>query len=309
MSTGQRLPIKIHLPAEFLDGEIRNGYRVEPKLKKIWAVELDLFNELSRVCRKHDIKFQVFAGTLLGAIRHDGFIPWDDDFDVCMDRVNYRRLCKVAAHEFSSPYFFQTAFTDRRYFLPYARLRNSNTTAAVTGVSGIDYNSGIYIDIHVLDGSPRSSLLLSLQEAAVRLMGWVVLDRLGVVDVVVRKKTAKIVRAVFSFFRYETLIAIYDFICRVSGCFCKQVAILGSGIDFLRRYRMNRADLRKTVVHRYELYEVPVPEDYHSVLSGIYGDYMKFPPPEERGKWHEGKIHFEPDIPYKEYFARMGKGK
>ncbi len=83
------LPIKLALLENFLNKEIRCGYEVSEKLKKIWAVELDLLAEFDRVCVKHGIKYQVFAGTLLGAVRHKGFIRWDDIINApCDQRKN-----------------------------------------------------------------------------------------------------------------------------------------------------------------------------------------------------------------------------
>lgn len=70
----------------FLEPEIRNEYYVNTRQKKIWAVQLDLFNQFDTVCKQNDIKYFAFWGTLLGTIRHKGFIPWDDDFDVAMTR-------------------------------------------------------------------------------------------------------------------------------------------------------------------------------------------------------------------------------
>ena len=122
------LPIKIALPEGFLEEEVRCGYTVSVEMKKLWAVELDLLAEFDRVCRKHGLTYFVDSGTLLGAVRHKGFIPWDDDIDVAMFREDYRKLPRIAAQEFQHPYFFQTPFTDPGLVMGGSRLRNSDTT-------------------------------------------------------------------------------------------------------------------------------------------------------------------------------------
>ena len=100
--------INLKISNTFFDEEIRDGYKVSREMKKIWAVELDLLNELNRVCNKHNIRCMAWAGTMLGAIRHKGFIPWDDDIDIMLFRDDYEKLCEIAPSEFTYPYFFQT---------------------------------------------------------------------------------------------------------------------------------------------------------------------------------------------------------
>lgn len=156
------LPIKIDLPSSFFNEEVRDEYRVSEKGKRIWAVELDLLAELLRICKKHDIRVCLFAGSLLGAIRHKGFIPWDDDIDVCLVREEYEKLLQHQ-DEFKHPYFLQTGYNDREFFLGYARLRNSDTTGIITWNKSKNYNNGIYIDVFVVDGYVDSERLLNKQ--------------------------------------------------------------------------------------------------------------------------------------------------
>ena len=145
------MEINTSFPDQFYSEEIRCGYTVTSKQKKVWAVELDLLNEFDRVCRNNNIQYFASMGTLLGAVRHKGFIPWDDDLDVCIFRDDFMRLCALSK-EFKSPYFLQTALSDRKYFCGYARLRNSTTTGVISNNASPEYNNGIFIDIYVLDG-------------------------------------------------------------------------------------------------------------------------------------------------------------
>ena len=87
--------LKLHFPNGFFDEEVRCGYTVTKETKKLWAVQLDLLAELDHVCKKYDIKYMACAGTMLGAVRHQGFIPWDDDIDVMMTYDNYIQFLKV----------------------------------------------------------------------------------------------------------------------------------------------------------------------------------------------------------------------
>ena len=88
----------------YLEDEVRDGFYIPSMIKRTWAVELDVLAEVDRICRKHNIKYYAEWGTLLGAVRHGGFIPWDDDLDIAMQRNDYIRFCEVAPHEFRDGY-------------------------------------------------------------------------------------------------------------------------------------------------------------------------------------------------------------
>lgn len=150
------LPINLNISSDFFKEEIRDGYKVSPEQKKVWAVELDLLYLLENICEKYNIKFWADGGTMLGAVRHNGFIPWDDDIDIIMTRENYQKFCDVAENEIIYPYFFQTEYTDPGSLRGHAQLRNSRTTGILYSELPFKYsfNQGIFIDIFPLDYLP-----------------------------------------------------------------------------------------------------------------------------------------------------------
>ena len=158
--------LKIKLPQDFFEEKTEYGFTVDVERKKIWAVELDLLNEFDRVCKNHNLTYMLSFGSLLGAIRHKGFIPWDDDVDVIMKREDYDTLLKIGPSEFQHPYFFQNPITEKsRYFRPHCQLRNSLTTGLIKGDEEREINRGIFLDIFVLDKMPSKKVSKHYQRA------------------------------------------------------------------------------------------------------------------------------------------------
>lgn len=113
--------IKIHLSGNgnyIKIGKISsvNDYKISDKMRKIWQVELSMLDKIDAICRKHHIQYFLLHGTLLGAVRHKGFIPWDDDLDIGMLRKDYDKFMEVAPKELGEPYFLQNMWTDSDCF-------------------------------------------------------------------------------------------------------------------------------------------------------------------------------------------------
>lgn len=137
-----------------LESETRDGYLISAEMKRVWNIQLDMFKRLIDVCREHGLRLWCDGGTLLGAVRHHGYIPWDDDIDVCMPRPDYDQLQSIAPQVFQSPYFFQTAQTDKHYCRGHAQLRRSDTAAIRPSDAWRPFNQGIFIDIFAFEGLP-----------------------------------------------------------------------------------------------------------------------------------------------------------
>lgn len=298
------LPIKLELPDGFLDEEVRCGYTVSAEMKKLWAVELDLLAEFDRVCKKHGLTYFADSGTLLGAIRHKGFIPWDDDIDVAMFREDYRKLTRIAAQEFRHPYFFQTPFTDPGLVMGGSRLRNSDTTLISDFENKRPYqNKGVFIDIFVLDNVPDSESALKNAKRFLKCY-WRVLRYASYYESYFKpgeKYPAKRVLlgkaslALKKIFGMERLSRGYESYC--SRWFGEETIRIGTlecsrGKDIYQREWYDGV----TFVP-FEHINIPAPEGYHSVLSEMFGDYMVM---KQVSSQHRA-LAFDAEIPYCEY--------
>ena len=148
------MTLKYDLPESFLHEETRRDYTISAEMKKVWAVQLDLLQELIRVCREHNLRVFADSGTLIGAVREKGFIPWDDDIDVAMPREDYDKLMALSS-EFHDPYFLQSITTHEYYINRFAQLHMKGTSAIRRG-SRQRHQQCIYIDIFVLDSIPAT---------------------------------------------------------------------------------------------------------------------------------------------------------
>lgn len=124
---------------------------MENNIRDLQMVCLDILKEVDRVCEKHNILYWLEGGTMLGAVRHRGFIPWDDDLDIAMFRKDYDRFCEIAPQELKNGYFLQTHETESEYPHHYAKLRKDNTRIDSKPFRKLKVHQGIFVDIFPVD--------------------------------------------------------------------------------------------------------------------------------------------------------------
>jgi len=293
----------IEIPADFFAAEERCGYLVDEKRKKIWAAELGLLDRFARVCAEHDLHWFAMGGTLLGAVRHKGFIPWDDDIDVIMPRRDYDKLLEIGSGEFAEPYFFQTPETERDFFRTHVQIRDSRTTGAIGEDIGRDINRGIFIDVFVLDESPDDPVLLERHRRALRR-----LTRKASHSTFVHEYRSAFKRAWYRLLATSVFGRGYsaaEYFRRFqaesrkySGAGCSRAA--HTALSYRDGVIWDAADWSETVMLDFEMMKIPAPKGFDAILRRQYGDYTVIPD-DKNGTAH-GHVIFEPEISYKDYF-------
>lgn len=124
-------------------------------LRKLQMIELEMLIEVDRICKKYDIQYTIIGGTLLGAVRHGGFIPWDDDADVAMLRPEYEKFCNACQKELDQKrFYFQNMDITQGYRWGYAKIRRKGTLFLREHQENMPYKQGVFLDIFPIDGTP-----------------------------------------------------------------------------------------------------------------------------------------------------------
>ncbi len=289
---------------KFFEKEIRCDYLIDERMKKIWAVELEMLQRFDEVCKKHGLTYWAFYGTLLGAVRHQGFVPWDDDIDLAMLRDDYERFQAVAPYEFTDPYFFQNSYTDRIIW-PFSKIRDSRTTG-IEFRDLKDVNQGIFIDVFPLDSVPGNTEVQADPMFATQMLLWnVVTDPTRVLlevkqDLLEGKRTMDEIRTLLEISKKDIKERFRIFENAILARFGETEEVNYIMGAFGGSNTMKKEWFEDTVYLPFEYLEVPVPAEYDKVLIRRYGDYQK---PVRGGSTHQNII-LDPDMSYREYFDR-----
>ncbi|MCR4853593.1 MAG: LicD family protein [Prevotella sp.] len=239
---------------------------------------LELLKVVDDICQRHHIRYWLSSGTLIGAIRHDGFIPWDDDLDIEMLRKDYLKLMEVLPRELPDTMALQTHETDPAYFFCYAKVRDRRSILN----EGNNYDrawkeQGIYIDIFPMEKQRMWVHKLSEKTIGHMYKIW----RTSTDD-------AKALPAVRRIFRLNMRL-VYPVLRVLNKLLGAKVITSGLGIPYHNpRYE---EDIFPLATHQFEGLSFPVPHDYDHHLRCIYGDYTQLPDL-DKVKPHVGKLEF-----------------
>lgn len=257
-------------------------------------IELEMLIELDRICRKHQIKYNICAGTLLGAVRHKGFIPWDDDIDVRMLRSEYKKFCEVCEEELDRERFFlQNEETDPGYRWGFARILRNETAYVRVGQELLKQKTGIFIDIFPSDGIPQKFLQRKIYFKLAFLCRKTLWSPVG--SRVEKQPILRLVYKLLSKIPPKIPYAIFNHLSKrydeqksqIVGCMGLKADKSVFDSQKIQQKGLKREWHTDLIELEFEGHMVYAPKDYAGWLTEAFGtDYMQLPPEEKRVVHH-----------------------
>ncbi len=246
-------------------------------LEDLKATELEILKEVTAFCDKNNLTYFLVGGTLLGSVRHQGFIPWDDDIDIGMLREDYEKFIKLYPKDKNGKYYIQCLENDSNYWLPFAKIRKSNTLMLEADLEGTNLNKEIFIDVFPFDTVP---------DTGYKKFKWVAFLIINNVEAILAKrlkkkapriysKVLKIFPVKFLYYFEKKLMMKYDkkdynhLIC-YCGRYAKEKEYLERDV-ILPVKKGDFEGLKFNIMNKPDVY-----------LTNLYGDYMKLPPKEKQ---------------------------
>lgn len=270
----------------------------EEELRKLQLILLDMAKVVKKICEEENIKYYILGGTLLGAVRHKGFIPWDDDFDFVMPREDYNRFLKIVQEKLPENldlfHYSVEKYKDDKIFAHFAKIINLKYSM-YTRKSDEDYKRSVFIDIIPLDGMPKNGVVSTIFKIRV----FVKLQKLRIARVNNRKNSPggykgknllkrvvyTIVSNLFSVSNegYLKILKEYD---QLLSKYCYEEAKYVSNIlggHGLFKETFFKSDFGEGKLYPFEDTEFIGGTNYDRILSHMYGkNYNELPPEKER---------------------------
>lgn len=245
-------------------------------LRKAQLRMLDMLIEIDKIFRAHHINYWLDSGTLLGAVRHKGFIPWDDDVDVCVMRTDYKKIKEILLHELPQEFVFVDADIDKYYFDACGRVKSVNSYVDIPEYR-YQKEQGIYIDIYPMEVLYSANHKYFGEKIYGKIFRHYHNSGMVVTSSFVRRNITKIMAC----FLYPLVLGLI-MLMRWWGSRRPNVIAHGFGIPLVRDHTYKSSWIFPLTEIEFEGRKLLAPNNYDACLKSTYGDYMQIPPKEKR---------------------------
>lgn len=268
-------------------------------LKQLQQIELDILTAFHNFCQEHGLRYYLGGGTAIGAVRHQGFIPWDDDIDLCMPRPDYMKLLELCKDGMLTPtYRLNNRYLDESCPFAITRIYDIRTEVTFSNFR-LPYTIGCWIDIFCLDGVSDDPKKQKKQFKNMRITQDLTISCLTKFGGKRRSKLATILQyGLLPALPFIRMVGVKRFLDR-NEKICRQyayedseyVAVIGgrAGTGEI----MRKADMEPGVLMDFEGRQFYLMANYHQYLTNLYGDYRKLPPEDQRISRHEINIYWK----------------
>lgn len=257
------------------------------KHRQLQLSQLKIAKEIKRVCEKNNIKYFLDAGSMLGAVRHQGFIPWDDDMDIGMLDEEYKRFLEIAPKELGEEFFLDNYSLNKEYGLVFSKVRLKNTKYVERLGATNSEHQEIFVDVFPYFYRPENKFKRKKQSIKLRILSQIMMAQSGfrvwkgnkgisklkfipiiiLSNITKKENIFKKIEKLYNQCKFSKIIGVHDGIC----------------YDY---WYYDKKYLNKFIDINFENETFKVPEEYDKILTTIYGDYMTLPPIEKR-RTHE----------------------
>lgn len=252
-------------------------------LERLHKIEIEILNEIVRICEKEKLQYFLIGGTLLGAVRHKGFIPWDDDLDIAMPRESYEKFINATKIHLDSKYEVDFIETNAYYWLPFIKIRKKNTIYREGLLGSVDNTKdGVWVDIFPLDNAKyQESFLQKIQAKAVKKLRHIITLVQGYHKTT--SMSGKITKVICKSIGVKRLFKFQEKLMKIFNSSKNSYFYINLG----SQYNYVKQTIPMSVYHpagklEFEGKLYSAPRDYGYILSRIYGDYMELPPENKR---------------------------
>jgi lipopolysaccharide cholinephosphotransferase len=273
------------------------------KLKKIWNIELDIYDYFFKFCKIHKINHFLISGSALGSVRHQGFIPWDDDIDVGMYRKDFNKFLKFINNKL--PEKFVVEYGPRKDGIDFIlRIRNIHTTAIILEQKKQKIHHGIYIEVYPFDNVPDNIFLRKIHLNIVNYLTFILQSNYSLrisIPFLFRKFIVTVLGVSFFWKLFNKISSMFlsktNTVNTVSISSYSKTKYYEFPIFYINELKIGKFMNKKVYLSKY----------VHQMLKLNYGNYMILPPIKLRKSNHSGIVFFDPDNSYLNYLVNEGK--